>query len=287
MKTKWFSYVLFALILTVCFLYALFPSDQLKNFLIFHLNKNHADIKITIDRIIPAFPPGIRLYNVNVYQMTDPVLIMEKIKLAPDLLSLFRPDIVFFFKANTCGGIIDGSGTLARNSAFKKINVDATVKDVQLAKIHAMQGLNRRNISGVLEGRLTYTYDPTSGEDVKATIVIADGKIELLNPILMLDAIALSSIESSFVIKNRSLHFKKCSFEGDQMDGIIAGSVVLQKPLERSVLKLVGTIRPNPTLLADLEKDLPKNLIPRKVFSKNGLSIKLNGTIEKPIFSMN
>lgn len=286
-KKKLLSYVLFALILTVCFLYVLFPAEQIKNYLVFHLNKHFVDMNIAVDRIKPAFPPGINLYNVHVYQMPDIVLVLEKIKIAPNFLSLFRSNILFFFKANTCDGIIDGKGALTRNDSLHLVNVEATVKAVQLSKIHAMKGFNSRNIAGVLEGHLTYTYDPASGEDVKARFVIADGKVELLNPILMLDAIAFNSIESSIVVKNRSIHFEQFNLKGDQMDGIITGSIVLQNPLESSVLKLVGTIRPHPTLLAKLEKDLPKNLIPKKMFSKNGLLIKLNGTIEKPIFSMN
>ncbi len=287
MKKKWFSYIFFALILTLCFLYVLFPGDQIKNFVVFHLNKNNVDINIAIDRIKPAFPPGIRLYNVQINQMPDAVLVLEKIKIVPDYLSLFRSNILFFFKANTCEGIIDGKTTLARNRSFNMVNVDATIKGVQISKIKALQGLNSRNISGVLEGRLTYNNDQASGEDVKATLVLSDVKIELLNPMLMLDAVAFNSIESSIVVKNRRVHFKQFNLKGDQMDGIIAGSIVLENPLEKSVLKLVGTIRPHPTLLATLEKDIPKNLIPKKFFSKNGLPIKLGGTIEQPTFSMN
>ena len=287
MKKKWFSYIFFALILTLFFLYVLFPGDQIKNFVVFHLNKNNVDINIAIDRIKPAFPPGIRLYNVQINQMPDAVLVLEKIKIVPDYLSLFRSNILFFFKANTCEGIIDGKTTLARNRSFNMVNVDATIKGVQISKIKALQGLNSRNISGVLEGRLTYNNDQVSGEDVKATLVLSDVKIELLNPMLMLDAVAFNSIESSIVVKNRRVHFKQFNLKGDQMDGIIAGSIVLEKPLEKSVLKLVGTIRPHPTLLANLEKDIPKNLIPKKFFSKNGLPIKLGGTIEQPTFSMN
>ena len=287
MKRKWFSYLLFVLILTVCFLYVFFPADQIKNYMVFHLNNSHPDINIAIGRIKPALPPGIRLYNVDIYQATDAVLILEKVKIVPELLSLFGSKIIFFFKANTCDGIIDGRGEVTRNNAFNGVDVDATFKDVQIAKIHAIQSLNSREISGVLEGRLTYNKDQASGEDLKATLVISDGKIELLNPVLMLDTIAFDTIESSIIVKNRRIHFKQCRLTGQQMDGVIAGSIVLEKPLERSVLKLVGTIRPHPTLLANLEKDLPKNLIPKKFYKKNGLPIKLNGTIEKPIFSMN
>jgi len=277
MKKKWLLYLLFALVLTVFFIYYLFPADQIKNYMVFHLNKAHPDINITIDQIKPAFPPGVWLYDVTIYQTNDTLLILKQIKVAPNLLSLFGSKIIFFFKANTCDGTIDGKGELAYDTAFRKIHIDATFSDIQISEIHALR-------SGVLAGHVIYSKDSASGEDVRAMLSISDSEIELLNPILLLESIAFNIIESDIVVKNRKLQFKQCSLKGHQMDGSIAGSIILKKPLERSVLKLVGTIRPNPTFIASMEKDLPKHLIPKKFFSKNGLPIKLSGTIEKPNF---
>ena len=183
---------------------------------------------------------------------------MKKIKIVPDLLSLFRSNILFFFKANTCDGTINGKGELAHNNPVETMYVEATFSEIQIAKIDAVQGLRSRNISGLLGGHLTYKKNKTSGEDVKATLIITDGKIDMLNPILMLETIAFNNIESYIVVKNRKVQFKQCVLKGHQMDGRIAGSIILQKPLERSVLKLVGTIKPHPTLLANLEKDIQK-----------------------------
>lgn len=284
MKKKWLLYLLFTLVSTAFFIYYLFPADQIKNYMVFHLNKAHPDINITIDQIKPAFPPGVWLYDVTIYQTNDTLLILKQIKVAPNLLSLFGSKIIFFFKANTCDGMIDGKGELTHDTAFKNIHIDATFSDIQISEIHALRRLNSRNISGVLAGHVIYSKDPSSGEDVRAMLSISDSEIELLNPILMLESIAFNIIESDIVVKNRKVQFKQCSLKGHQMDGSIAGSIILKKPLERSVLKLVGTIRPNPTFLASLEKDLPKHLIPKKFFSKNGLPIKLSGTIEKPNF---
>lgn len=287
MKKKWLLYVLFIMILSVCFLYYLFPADQIKNYMAFHINKAYPEINITIDRIKPAFPPGMRLFNVSVYQMNDALLILKNIKIVPDLLSLLRSNTTFFFKANTCDGMIAGKGELTHNSSISKVNVDATFSDIQISKIDAIQSLNSRNISGVLEGHLVYSHGESSGEEIKATLIIADGSIELLNPILLLETVTFNILESDIIVKNKKVQFKQCRLKGHQMDGSIAGSIILKKPMERSVLNLAGTIRPHLTFLANLQKDLPKNLIPKKFFSKNGMRIKLSGTIEKPVFSMN
>ncbi|UCD89892.1 MAG: type II secretion system protein GspN [Desulfobacterales bacterium] len=284
MKKKWLLYLLFILILTTFFVYYLFPADQIKNYMVYQMNKTHPDINITIDQIKPAFPPGVWLYDVAVVQVNDALLISKQIKIVPNLLSLFGSKIIFFFKANTSDGMINGKGELTPNTDFRKIHIDATLSNIQISEIGTVKRLTSRNISGILEGHVTYSQDRASGEDVRARLTISDGKIDLLNPVLMLETIAFNMIESDIVIKNRKVQFKQCRLKGDQMDGNIAGSIILKKPLERSVLKLVGTIRPHPTFLESLEKDLPKQLIPKNFFNKNGLPVKLSGTLEKPIF---
>jgi type II secretion system protein N len=286
-KKKWFWYPSFVLVLTVCFLYALFPADKFKQYLLYQLNKTYPQINIAVDRIVPAFPPGLKLYDIDVKQMGDTLLKLEKMKIRPDLLSLFRASSIFFFKINTCDGMIDGRGELARKNAMKKVYIDAAFKGIKIAKIGAVQSLKREKISGVLEGHLNYSYDMGSDENLQASFIIADGEIELINPLLMLDSISFSVIESSLLMKNREISFKQCSLKGPQMDGNLAGSIVLAKPWQKSVLKLVGAVRPHPTLLAELEKNLPADQISQKFFSKSGLSIRLNGTIGKPIFSIN
>ena len=286
-KKKWLLYLLFVLILTASFIYYLFPTDQIKNYITFHLNQTHPEINITIDRIKPAFPPGVRLYNVTIYQLNDVFLSLGQIKIVPDLLSLFRSKVIFFFNAKTCDGMIDGRGELARNTSFGGVNVDAKFSEIQITKMDGLQSLNSRKISGVLDGRLTYRVENESGENLRATLTISDCEIDLLNPFFMLESVTFNTIEADIEVKNRKLQFKQCSLQGNQMDGSIAGSVILEKPLGKSILKLVGTMRPHQTFLAKLEKDIPKNLLPKKIYSKYGLPIKFRGTIEKPSFSLN
>ena len=286
-KKKWLLYLLFVLLLTVSFIYYLFPTEEIKNYIAFHLNQTHPEMNITIDRIKPAFPPGVRLYHVNIYQLNDVLFSFAQIKIVPDLWSLFRSKNIFFFTAETCDGLIEGKGEWAQNSSSRWVRVDAKLSDIRITKMHAVQNLNRRKISGVLDGYLAYSNERKSGEDLRATLMISECEIDLLNPFFMLNRIAFNTIEADIEVKNRKLQIKQCSLKGNQMDGSIAGSIILEKPLGKSILKMVGTIRPHPTFLAKLEQDVPKNLLPKKIYSKYGLPVKFHGTLEKPNFSLN
>ena len=100
---KWLPYLLFFIAVTVFFMYHLFPSNIVKNYIIYNLNKINPEINITIDYIKPAFSPGLKLYNVGFYHQNNSLLVAEQITIAPGLLSLLSPKSTFFFKSRSYG----------------------------------------------------------------------------------------------------------------------------------------------------------------------------------------
>ncbi|MFO7972647.1 MAG: hypothetical protein R6U40_12985, partial [Desulfobacterales bacterium] len=55
----------------------------------------------------------------------------------------------------------------------------------------------------------------------------------------------------------------------------------------QSYLKLSGTIKPQPLFLEKLGNDFPANLLPKKIFGKNGLHIRIYGTLDNPRLFLN
>jgi type II secretion system protein N len=139
----------------------------------------------------------------------------------------------------------------------------------------------------MLDGNFIYSNDNRSGENLSAKFIISDCEIKLLTPVFMLESATFSKIEADLTMKNRKLQVKQCIIKGNQMDGFISGTITLKKPLVKSVLNLAGTIKPHQPFLEKLGKDLPANLLPKKIFDKNGFSIRLYGRLDKPGFSFN
>jgi len=284
---KWLPYLLFFIAVTVFFMYHLFPSNIVKNYITYNLNKIYPDINITIDYIKPAFSPGLRLYNVGFYHQNNSLLVAEQIKIAPGLLSLFSPKSTYFFKGRTYGGTIKGKGEVVKNEPARPVMIDAKISGIQAKDIPAIQNLTGRKISGMLDGNFIYSNDNRSGENLSAKFIISDCEIKLLTPVFMLESATFSKIEADLTMKNRKLQVKQCIIKGNQMDGFISGTITLKKPLVKSVLNLAGTIKPHQPFLEKLGKDLPANLLPKKIFDKNGFSIRLYGRLDKPGFSFN
>ena len=282
---KWLPYFLFILAVTAFFIYFLFPSDKIKNLITVHFNKTCPGINIAVDYVKPAFPPGLRLYNVNFYHTHDPLFRMEQIKITPGLLSLFRSKIIFCFKGSAYTGILEGKGEFTENGP--EVMIDGKLSGIRIKKISAIKDFIGRNISGVLDGNFTYRNQKESGDNLKAEFIISNGQLELLTPLFQLESLPFKKITAELAIKNMNLQIKKCIIHGDQMDGSISGFVTLKNPPGQSYLKLSGTIKPHPLFLEELGNDLSANLLPKKIFGKNGIHIRIYGTLDNPRFFLN
>ena len=282
---KWLPYFLFILAVTAFFIYYLFPSDKVKNLITVNLNKTYPGINIAIDHVKPAFPPGLRLYNVNFYHTHNPLFTVEQIKIGPGLLSLFRSKIIFFFKGSAYTGILEGKGEFTKNRP--EVMIDGKLSGIRIKEISAIKDFTGRNISGVLDGKFTYRNEKKFGDNLKAELVISDGQLEMEMPLLQMESIPFKKITADLVMKNMNLQIKKCIINGDQMDGRISGSVTLKNTPGQSYLKLSGRIKPHPLLIEKLGNDLPANLLPEKIFGKDGVRIRVYGTIDKPRFFLN
>lgn len=282
---KWLPYSLFIIVVTAFFIYYLFPSDKVKNYITFNLNKTYPGIKIAIDHVKPAFPPGLKLYNVNFYRRHDSLFRAEQIKIAPGFLSLFSSKTIFFFKGSAYTGTLKGKGEFTKNS--HEIMINGKLSGIRIKKISAIKDFIGRNISGVLDGNFTYRNQKESGDNLKAELIISNGQLELLTPLFQLENLPFKKITAELAMKNMNLQIKKCVITGDQMDGSISGSVTLKDTPGQSYLKLSGTINPHPLFLEELGNDLPTNLLPKRIFGKNGVHIRIYGTLDKPRFFLN
>jgi type II secretion system protein N len=165
--------------------------------------------------------------------------------------------------------------------------IDGKLSGIRIKKISAIKDFIGRNISGVLDGNFTYRNQKESGDNLKAELIISNGQLELLTPLFQLESLPFKTITAELAMKNMNLQIKKCIIHGDQMDGSISGSVTLKNPPGQSYLKLAGTIKPHPLFLEELGNDLSANLLPKKIFGKNGIHIRIYGTLDNPRFFLN
>ena len=282
--SKWLLYSIYVLAAIVFFIYFLFPSDKVKNYLTSNFNNLNTEINIRIDHISPAFPPGLKLYKVNFYHMDSTLLETEQIKVVPNLLSLFRSKIIFFFKGRAYKGTFEGNGEFIKNNPEQHVVIEGKFSNINIKEIPAVKQLIRRNLTGILEGNFTYHNGGKSGGTSEIKFIISDGEVELLQPIFKLENISFSKIEAEITTGNQRLKIKRCMINASPMDGNVSGLINLRQPLGQSYLRLLGVIKPNQKFLTELGKDFPTNLLPEEIFSKRVVRIRIYGTLDEPRF---
>ncbi|MFV9646708.1 MAG: type II secretion system protein GspN [Desulfobacterales bacterium] len=273
-------YFMYIIVVTALFIYYLFPSDAVKKYIAFNLNRANPELNITIDNIKPVFPPGLRLYNVSLYRLSNLLLKAKQIKITPGLLSLFRPKTTFFFKAEAYEGLLEGRADIMAN----KLMINADLSGVRTKDMSVVQNLSNRKISGMLSGKVTYTGNREFAGTVNAKLTLSNCEVELLTPVFNLESFSFESIVAEVAMNNQKIQINECIIKGDQADGMISGSVNLKNPLGKSVLDLTGTIKPHHLLIENLQKSFPvKSLLKT---GKSCLPIRLYGTIDQPGFSL-
>lgn len=277
---KWLLCSIYIIVVGVFFIYYLFPSDAVKKYITSNLNRANPELNITIDNIKPVFPPGLRLYNVTLYRLSNLLLEAKQIKITPGLLSLFRPKTTFFFKAEAYEGILEGRADIMAN----KLMINADLSGVRTKDMSVVQNLANRKISGMLSGKVTYSGNREFAGTVNAKLTLLNCEVELLTPVFNLESFSFESIAADVTINNRKIQINECIIKGNQADGGISGSVNLKNPLGKSFLNLTGTIKPHHLLIENLQKSFPvKSLLKT---GKGGLPIRLYGTIDQPDFSL-
>jgi len=280
---KGFLYAAYILVATFFFAYYLFPSDEAKKYISENLTATHPGLNITIDRVTPAFPPGLRLQAIDFYHRDALLLKAEQIKIVPGYLSLLSPGIDFVFKGRAYAGLFKGRGNITKNRATRQIMSGARFSGIQIEKIAALQDLAGLKISGLLEGKAEYNFSQKSKGNLSAELALADFIIEFKVPFLNLDTFSFSKIEAEVALNYHKLKIKKCIIKGSQIDGTFAGFVTLKNPVNKSILNISGTVTPQPLLFSKLGSILPGD---KKMSGKNGFSVKISGTLDKPDISI-
>lgn len=271
---------MYIIVVTALCIYYLFPSDAVKRYIAFNLNHANHELNITIDNIKPVFPPGLRLYNVSLYRLSNLLLEAKQIKITPGLLSLFRPKTTFFFKAEAYEGLLEGRADIMAN----KLMINTDLFGVRTKDMSVVQNLFNRKISGMLSGKVTYTGNRKFAGTANAKLILSNCEVELVTPVFNLESFSFESIAAEVAMNNQKIQINECIIKGNQADGRISGSVNLKNPLGKSVLNLTGTIKPHHLLVENMQNIFPvKSLLKT---GEGGLPIKLYGTIDQPCFSL-
>ena len=286
-KTRFFWYVLYGVLLTFGLLYYLFPSDAFKDYLQANAREHCPGYLLLIEKVRPSFPIGLKLYDTGVSIEKKPdktIFTADSIVVRPLLWSFLRGISRYSFDGLAYGGYIKGHVDFTEETANTPLETSMELGDVHIGDWAYISGLIGSNVKGTLGGTLAFNGQSNqliSGTG-EANLKITGGRIEFSRPLMTLKSIDFDDLWIKLALKRRKIHLTRVELKGQEIQGVLSGTITLRKDFGKSRLNLKGTVEPFSSLF-DGGGSAPKGAGLFAKFLKRGkFSFVISGTIEKP-----
>ena len=280
-------YGLYGAVCLLFFLWVLFPADYFADYLENMAARQGGGLSMEIGRARPSLPFGITMTDVYVNMGEQTRLKADYLKVSPGLFSLLGKSPAISFSSGIFGGKVKGKVrwlSSARGAlAVEKLSVEDA--DLAMVKQQAPGILPNYSIKGVLSADGHYT--PEGRGNGKINVNIKELMFETKQPIFTINNLNFNDISVNMDIKNRKCEIEQCVIEGNEIDGAMKGSVLIREPLERSTLKLTGTLKPEKAFLDQLRKTMPVEAVVGNQMNDQGeIPFNVSGMLGAPSYTL-
>lgn len=283
-------YALYTLVVTGVFLYYLFPSESVRAFVGYQVNRADPSLELTIESVTPTLPPGLTFRSALLFQRSEPVAAASRLKVTPALTTLFGPEIALGFKGEVYGGALTGNMVLDRTKQRSEPPVRALTANIvglQVGRLHALRRVPGYDVSGTLNGAVSYRRTD-DGENGDIRLALTDLTVRPETPLFNITDVTFNQVQAEAVLEpGRRLEIRQCTLAGPQVNGTLSGAIRVADDPGQSALDLTGTLKPHPGFLAEIGQGFPASLLLKnRSGGAGGISFRIRGTIQNPAFSL-
>jgi type II secretion system protein N len=265
------------------FLFYLFPSSAVENYLTTRWNRDYPDFRLHMGSVGPAFPPGVRFQSVGFNHREIPLLEAERLRVSPEPWSWFSGKTSFSFSGEALRGKIKGKAHISGEPEEQRVAIGADISGVRVEAIPALQLQDQVKVTGILRGDLSFASGP-DGDTGNARLVLVDCIANVAVPFFDLGDFTFKQIEAELTYGNGTLRIAQSTMRGNEMDGSLSGTINLKFPLQTSVVNLTATVKPHPVFFSNLKKVIPESFLPKRKAGDNEIRFRISGSLEKPAF---
>jgi len=223
---KPFLYSLFFLAVFFLFLYSTFPTEGIKQQVVFQITDNtpfYAEVGSA--GISP--PLSVNIRGLKLYRSKDKVLEIDSLRVSPSVFSVFSDNPGFQFKAKLGGGEIKGAFRINKSGGGIK-GINAVIKQINIDKLHAFMTGSEDAITlgGTMEGELNIDFAPEAEGEFDLSV---DGfQVENLS-VKGIKLPSFRGLKSVFRgnIEGRKTNIRELNVNGDGIDLQISGTAPL------------------------------------------------------------
>lgn len=273
------------LIAAVAFLYLRFPSEAVKEFISAKVSQSAPGVEIEIESLSPRLPTGATMKNVGLRYDQQLLLTAEQAKISARPTSLISGKKAISYLVSTSGGQVKGRAIFMNDAAGPGVDLKARFNAIQLLEIPAIETLSGFKVEGILDGIVNVNGSERNGT-AQTAFTVSQCAINMVQPLLGLEKLSFQLIEAELAMIGQRVTIKKCHLNGEEVDGRIEGSLTVRNPYGQTRLNLRGVLKPQPAFSAKLSKMIPAALLSGTNIQRKGIPFRINGTIDRPGYSL-
>jgi type II secretion system protein N len=286
---KWLGYLIYTVLLTTGLLYYRFPSDTIQAFLVSKVAGADPPMVLSVKTLRPSFPPGVDLVDVELSLRETPqqdLLRAGSISIAPAAWSFLSGAPRYHFDIHAYNGDMAGHVRFERHAIEAPFTAFLRLKGLHIGLHPYLLSFLGRDVAGVLHGDIHYAAQPNRLMEGagQGTMVISDGRVTLLQPVLGLKAIDFDRLTVKMALKDRRVSLTHVELEGRTIKGELSGTIILNADLSTSRLDLKGTMEPLGGLLENMKGNTATLSFLRQGLKKLRRSFVIQGTFRNPVF---
>jgi type II secretion system protein N len=286
---KWLGYLIYTVLLTTGLLYYRLPLDTIQAYLASKAAGADPPMVLSLKAIQPGFPPGVDLIDVGISLRETPqrhLLQAGRISIVPAALSFLSGAPRYDVDAHAYNGDIEGYVSFERHEMDSPFTTSLRLKGIHIGLHPYLGPLVGRDVSGVLDGAIHYAGQQNRFVDGvgQGAIVLSDGSVKLLQPIMGLDSLNFDRLSMEMALKDRKLALNRVQLDGPTIKGELSGTITLNTDISSSRLDLKGTMEPLGGLLGIMKGDAAALTFLRQGLKKLSRSFVIQGTFRKPVF---
>lgn len=288
---NWLGYLLYTLLLVTGLLYYRFPSDTIQTYLESRIAAEAPGIVLSMTRVKPEIPPGLKLMDVTIGSRQSPqkhMLRARDISVYPAWGGLLFGGPEYRFNAHAYDGEIRGRVQVhpEQRDTEAPLTFSVRLKGIHVGHHPYLSPLIGRDVSGTLNGDISFSgqqRNPIDGMG-EGEFVVSNGRVALLQPVLGLESIDFDRLSVKLSLKNRLVTLTRVALEGQAIRGELNGTITLNRDVSRSRLNLKGTMEPLGGLLGNMKGNAATLRFLRQGLKKLNRTFVIQGTFRNPVF---
>jgi type II secretion system protein N len=288
-NNKWPGYALYVVLVTLALLYYLFPAQMVEELIESSVSKINPEFVFQAEKIRPWIPPSLRISGGRIYlsNTTGPAVFETgSVNIRPQFMKLLGGKYDLKLSGTAYKGDINGSLHLAGPNG-EAIESELFFEDLDLVLYEFLADKFQHKLTGMFSGNVDYARNSAAAPGTgKAVLHLADGQLQLQDPIFGIGSVDLQSINLEMELRNRNVTIVKGELTGVDLNGSLAGSILLQSDLKNSQLNLKGTIEPQAEFYRKYPeiRELLKSM--KKRVKRGQYFFTINGTLGQPRFNL-